>query len=327
MSEETQTPARQPIASRRAGVSPRMAATGRDLAARLGEARGVLSCGPAMYDVRPTGEQLQALAAFVERGDVAVLTGAGLSTESGIPDYRGPASRNRKRSPMQYQEFIKSAAARQRYWARSMLGWPRFAAAQPNAGHALLQTLKARGLVSGIVTQNVDGLHAAAGTDDAVELHGALRETICLECGRLMPRDELQRELERMNSDLIAETFEIAPDGDADLDESHLARFQVLDCECGGRLKPHVVFFGENVPRARAERAFALVERAAALLVVGSSLTVWSGFRFVRKAAEQGQPVAILSLGPTRGDACASLRIEAAAGVTLSELCAQLHVA
>jgi NAD-dependent SIR2 family protein deacetylase len=292
--------------------------------------RDCSTCYPgatAMYDVRPTAEQLQALASFVEHGEIAVLTGAGLSTESGIPDYRGPASRERVRRPMQYQEFIKSAAARRRYWARSMLGWPRFAAARPNAGHSALQALKARGLVSGIVTQNVDGLHAAAGTDDAVELHGALRETICLECGRLMPRDELQRELERVNSELIAETFELAPDGDADLDDSHLERFQLLDCECGGRLKPHVVFFGENVPRPRVDRAFAMVERARALLVVGSSLPVWSGFRFVRKAAECGQPVAILSLGPTRGDPCASLRIEAAAGLTLSELSAQIQAA
>lgn len=277
-----------------------------------------------MYDVRPTAEQLAQLIAFVEPGDVAVLTGAGLSTESGIPDYRGPASRERVRRPMQYQEFIKSAAARRRYWARSMFGWPRFAAAQPNEGHAALQSLKALGLVSGIITQNVDGLHAAAGTGDAIELHGALRETICLECGRMMPRDELQRELERMNSDLISAAVEIAPDGDAELDDAHLANFQLLDCECGGRLKPHVVFFGENVPRPRVERAFALVERARALLVIGSSLTVWSGFRFVRKAVERGQPVAILTLGPTRGDACANLRIEAACGVTLRELTLQL---
>jgi NAD-dependent SIR2 family protein deacetylase len=277
-----------------------------------------------MYDVHPTSEQLQALASFFERGDVAVLTGAGLSTESGIPDYRGPSSAARTRRPMQYQEFIKSAAARRRYWARSMLGWPRFAAARPNAGHAALQDLRSRGLVSGIVTQNVDGLHAAAGTEDAVELHGALRETICLECGFLLSREALQRELERLNSELIAETVELAPDGDVDIDDTLLENFRLRDCECGGRLKPHVVFFGENVPRPRVERALGLVERARALLVVGSSLTVWSGFRFVRAAAERGQPVAILSLGPTRGDSCANLRIEAAAGVTLSELRSRL---
>jgi NAD-dependent SIR2 family protein deacetylase len=273
-----------------------------------------------MYDHAPTTEQVSALANFFEAGDVAVLTGAGLSTESGIPDYRGPSSRARTRRPVQYQEFLKSAAARRRYWARSMLGWPRFSAAQPNAGHAVLQRLVGRSLVSGIVTQNVDGLHAAAGTQDAIELHGALRETICLECGRLMPRDELQRELERVNSELVAASVELAPDGDADLDDARLDRFQVLDCECGGRLKPHVVFFGENVPRPRVERALSLVARARALLVVGSSLTVWSGFRFVRAAAERGQPIAILTLGPTRGDDFANLRVEAGAGMTLRAL-------
>jgi NAD-dependent SIR2 family protein deacetylase len=273
-----------------------------------------------VYDLGPTAAQLSELASFIEQGRVAVLTGAGLSTESGIPDYRGPAARERPRRPMQYQEFIKSAAARRRYWARSMLGWPRFAAAQPNLGHAALNRLEKHGLVDGIVTQNVDGLHAAAGSGDAVELHGALRETICLECGRLMPREELQVELERCNAELVAEAVELAPDGDAELDDARLAQFRVVDCECGGRLKPHVVFFGENVPRWRVERALSIVESARALLVVGSSLTVWSGFRFVRAASERGQPVAILSLGPTRGDGCATLRIEAGAGVTLREL-------
>lgn len=279
-----------------------------------------------MYDLGPTAAQLAALASLVEPGGLAVLTGAGLSTESGIPDYRGPSSRARPRRPMQYQEFIQSEAARRRYWARSMLGWPRFAAARPNAGHVVLQQLEASGLVHGIVTQNVDGLHLAAGSGDAVELHGALRQTICLECGRLMPRDELQAELERWNSELLAEVVELAPDGDADLDEARLAQFRVVDCECGGRLKPYVVFFGENVPRARVERALALVDEARALLVVGSSLTVWSGFRFVRAASERGQPVAILSLGPTRGDDCATLRIEAGVGVTLRALSKRLNL-
>jgi len=279
-----------------------------------------------MYDLGPTAIQLASLASFVEPGGLAVLTGAGLSTESGIPDYRGPSSRARPRRPMQYQEFIKSEAARRRYWARSMLGWPRFAAARPNTGHVVLQQLEARGLVQSILTQNVDGLHLAAGSGDALELHGALREAICLECGRLMPRDELQAELERWNSQLLAEVVELAPDGDADLDDASLAQFRIVDCECGGRLKPHVVFFGENVPRARVERALAMVDRARALLVVGSSLTVWSGFRFVRAAAERGQPVGILSLGPTRGDDCATLRIEAGVGVTLSALSKQLNL-
>jgi NAD-dependent SIR2 family protein deacetylase len=190
----------------------------------------------------------------------------------------------------------------------------------------VLRQLESLRLVDGIVTQNVDGLHLAAGSGEAVELHGALRETICLECGRLMPRDELQVELERWNSELVAQQVELAPDGDADLDDARLARFRIVDCECGGRLKPHVVFFGENVPRVRVQRALSLVESARALLVVGSSLTVWSGFRFVRAASERGQPVAILSLGPTRGDPCATLRIEAGAGTTLRALAEHLKL-
>ncbi len=279
-----------------------------------------------MYDLGPTAAQLASLASLVEPGGLAVLTGAGLSTESGIPDYRGASSHARARRPMQYQEFVKSESARRRYWARSMLGWPRFAAARPNSGHAVLRQLEARGLVDAIVTQNVDGLHLAAGSGEAVELHGALRETICLECGRLMPRDELQAELERWNSELLAEVVELAPDGDAELDDARLAQFRMVDCECGGRLKPHVVFFGENVPRTRVARALSMVDSARALLVIGSSLTVWSGFRFVRAASERGQPVAILSLGPTRGDDCATLRIEAGVGVTLNALAQQLKL-
>ena len=278
----------------------------------------------ASYAARPSTEQLAALVSLFESGPVAVLTGAGLSTESGIPDYRGPEALKRPRRPMQFQEFLKSARARRRYWARSMLGWPRFAAARPNAGHAALSRLDAGGRLSGIVTQNVDGLHAAAGSDQAIELHGALREAICLDCGELMARAELQRELERHNGELFAQTVALAPDGDADLDDERLEEFRIIDCPCGGPLKPHVVFFGENVPKPRVERAFALVRQARGLLVVGSSLAVWSGLRFVRAAAQQGQPVAIVALGPTRGDPEATLRIDAAAGVTLSELSARL---
>jgi NAD-dependent deacetylase sirtuin 4 len=273
-----------------------------------------------MYDRQPSAAELDALGAVFTRGTVAVLTGAGLSTESGIPDYRGPESRQRARRPVQYQEFLKNAAARRRYWARSMLGWPRFAAARPNTGHAVLGRLEARGFVSGVVTQNVDGLHRAAGSVRQVELHGALREVICLECGRLMARAELQHELERHNAGLLTAAVQAAPDGDAELDDAQLSEFRVVDCACGGRLKPHVVFFGENVPKARVESAHAIFGAACALLVVGSSLAVWSGLRFVRAAAERAQPVAIVCLGPTRGDPHAALRIDAAAGVTLAAL-------
>lgn len=277
-----------------------------------------------MYDAAPTPGQLDALSTLFARGAVAVLTGAGLSTESGIPDYRGPLAAQRVRKPIQYQEFLKSAPARQRYWARSMFGWPRFAAARPNAGHAVLRELEAAGLLSGIITQNVDGLHAAAGSDRALELHGALREAICLECGLLIERSELQLELERHNRALIAEGAELAPDGDADLDDERIAAFAPVDCGCGGQLKPNVVFFGENVPRARVQRAFSIVERARALVVIGSSLTVYSGLRFVRAAADRALPIAIVTLGPTRADGLAGLRISAGAGVTLSALRAEM---
>jgi NAD-dependent SIR2 family protein deacetylase len=280
-----------------------------------------------MYSSSPSIEELAALTDFIERGSVAVLTGAGLSTESGIPDYRGPEAYRRPRRPVQFQEFLKSAAARQRYWARSMLGWLRFAQARPNAGHLALRELEERGLVSGIVTQNVDSLHAAAGSEAAVELHGALRDTICLDCGRLSPRAELQAELERLNAGLVSADVPLAPDGDAELDDERLAAFRIVDCDCGGRLKPHVVFFGENVPKPRVERALATVAAARALLVVGSSLTVWSGYRFVRAAAARGQAIAIVGLGPTRGDAEANLRVAAGVGVTLTGLRTRLCAA
>ena len=255
-----------------------------------------------------------------DRGPIAVLTGAGLSTESGIPDYRGPETRARPRKPVQYQEFLKSAHARRRYWARSMLGWPRFASAKPNVGHEVLAELEASGQVGGLITQNVDGLHAAAGSREVVELHGALREAVCLACGLLVPRAELQAELERDNAELVAAAVVVAPDGDADLDDERLRDFRIVDCSCGGPFKPHVVFFGENVPRPRVDRAFGVVQSASGLLVVGSSLAVYSGLRFVRAAAQQGKPIAIVCLGPTRGDPEASLRIDAGAGVTLRSL-------
>lgn len=286
------------------------------------ESRSVLP----MYETPPSASELDALRSLTERGSVLVLTGAGLSTESGIPDYRGrgPETRMRPRRPIQYQEFLKNPRARRRYWARSMLGWPRFAAAKPNVGHAVLAALEARELVSGIVTQNVDGLHGAAGSREVVELHGALRDAVCLACGALTPRAQLQAELEQNNRELVAAAVVVAPDGDAELDDERLTDFRVIDCHCGGPLKPHVVFFGENVPRPRVEYAMGHVARARALLVVGSSLTVWSGLRFVRAASKQGLPIAIVSLGPTRGDAEATLRIDAGAGVTLRALSEQL---
>lgn len=279
----------------------------------------------SMYTKQPSNEELEALQTLLCSGETAVLTGAGLSTESGIPDYRGPETRRRARNPVQYREFLRSAAARKRYWARSMLGWPRIAHARPNVGHGALAALERSGLLRGIVTQNVDGLHTQAGSSALVELHGALREAICLACGKLTERAAVQRALETQNEELLASAAGFAPDGDADLDDALIERFRVVDCACGGPLKPHVVFFGENVPPARVQRAFDMVDGSAALVVIGSSLAVYSGLRFVRRAAERGLPVAIVSLGETRGDALATLRIDAAAGATLTALAAALE--
>jgi NAD-dependent deacetylase sirtuin 4 len=277
-----------------------------------------------MYTKPPRSAELDLLTDLFTRGVTAVLTGAGISTESGIPDYRGPETRRRARNPIQYREFLRSAAARRRYWARSMLGWPRIAAARPNPGHEALAALERTGLVHGLLTQNVDGLHSDAGSRELVELHGALREATCLECGRLVPRAALQQALEHENPALLAGAVEFAPDGDAELADELVERFRVIDCSCGGPLKPHVVFFGESVPSARVTRALAMVDRARSLLVVGSSLAVYSGLRFVRRAVERAIPVAIVSLGETRGDPLANVRVDAGAGVTLSALAARL---
>jgi NAD-dependent SIR2 family protein deacetylase len=258
------------------------------------------------------------LRALLAGRHVGVLTGAGVSTESGIPDYRGPGTRARARNPVQYRAFVGDPAARRRYWARSMLGWPRFSDARPNAGHLALAALEREGRIEGLVTQNVDRLHRRAGSARVVELHGALQEVVCLGCGAIEDRDDLQRRLMLLNPGWDDEV-ELAPDGDAEL--TAVDGFRVADClRCGGTLKPRVVFFGENVPAPVVEAAFAQHAAADALLVVGSSLTVWSGYRFVRRAAERGVPIAIVNLGPSRGDPLATLTIDAPAGAVLAEL-------
>jgi NAD+-dependent protein deacetylase sirtuin 4 len=279
-----------------------------------------------LVNLGPTSSEIDALARLFERGPVAVLTGAGISTESGIPDYRGPETRRRARNPIQYREFMRSAAARQRYWARSMLGWPRLSAARPNVGHSVLAKLERVGLTRGLLTQNVDGLHVSAGSQAQVELHGALREVICLECHALSSRVELQHRLEALNPELCGHQPEQAPDGDADLADALIERFQVASCACGGALKPHVVFFGENVPPARVAQAMQQVHESRALVVIGSSLAVYSGLRFVHAAARLGLPIAIVSYGETRGDPSATLRIDAGAGLTLGRLAERLGV-
>jgi NAD-dependent SIR2 family protein deacetylase len=266
------------------------------------------------------------LAELVADGDVVILSGAGLSTESGIPDYRGETGRQRQSEPMTYQRFVGSADARRRYWARSHLGWRHITRARPNAGHRAVAELQRRGLVTGIITQNVDGLHQAAGARDVIELHGALDRVRCLDCGRRSPRDVLHERLTEANPGWRAETGTINPDGDVVLDDDQVAGFRVVGCaSCGGVLKPDVIFFGENVPAPRVAECFELTGRAGTLLVLGSSLTVMSGYRFVRHAAALGIPVAIVNRGATRGDAQALVRLDAPLGTALSGLVASLR--
>ena len=264
------------------------------------------------------------LAELVRGRRWTVLSGAGASTDSGIPDYRGPTSV--RATPMQYGEFVGSEAAQRRYWARSYVGWRRIGTARPNAGHRALALLEAHGL-TGVVTQNVDGLHRAAGSSDVVELHGDIAMVICLDCGSRTPRTSLQSRLAQLNPDVGAESdpgrAELRPDGDAVVHDWH--DFVLASClVCGGRLKPDVVFFGENVPKPRVEAAYALVEPAEVLVVVGSSLTVMSGLRFVRYQAKRGGDVVIINRGPTRGDEFATVKFDAGCSETLTALEAAL---
>jgi NAD-dependent SIR2 family protein deacetylase len=261
----------------------------------------------------------------VAAGGVLVLSGAGLSTESGIPDYRGPTGLARRATPMTYQTFTGSVAARRRYWARSHLGWRRVARAAPNRGHYAVAELGRRGLLAGVITQNVDGLHQAAGTE-VTELHGSLHRVTCLSCGQLTPRTDLERRLEAANPGWASgPATAVNPDGDAVLAAEATESFQVVGCAaCQGVLKPDVVFFGENVPPPRAQACYAMVESARALLVLGSSLTVMSGFRYVRHAAKLRLRVVIVNQGSTRGDQYATAILDAPLGLTLTALTARL---
>ncbi|GIH14178.1 NAD-dependent protein deacetylase [Rugosimonospora africana] len=267
-------------------------------------------------------ERLGALAGLVAGGGVVVLSGAGISTESGIPDYRGPNGTMNRRSPMTYQAFTRDAAARRRYWARSHVGWLTMSGAAPNAGHRAVADLERQGLVSGVITQNVDGLHQSAGARAVIELHGSLYRVTCLGCGDSMSRAELHSRLGEANPWWDGRATRINPDGDVDLDDDQLDGFHTVDCQTcnGGMLKPDVVFFGENVPAPRVADCFALVESARLLLVLGSSLTVMSGRRFVLRASKLGIPVAIVNRGRTRGDDYATLTLDAALGTVLPEL-------
>lgn len=259
----------------------------------------------------------------------AVLTGAGLSTDSGIPDYRGPGAA--PRNPMTFQEFIGSAANRRRYWARNHLGWSHLRHADPNGGHAAVALLERRGLITGLITQNVDRLHEDAGSINVVDLHGRYDRVICLDEGHVFTRGLVASILEEINPGFLeaaqaSGVVEMAPDADASVEDPELIRsFVVAVCPiCGGTLKPDFVYFGENVPRDRVQRAYSMVDEAGALLVAGSSLTVMSGLRFVRHAAKLGKPVVIINRGPTRGDGFADLKVEAGVSGALAWLAAEL---
>ncbi|MDR6992579.1 NAD-dependent protein deacetylase [Luteimonas sp. 3794] len=250
-----------------------------------------------------------------------VLTGAGISTGSGIPDYRDANGEWKRAAPVTWQAFTGDPAIYRRYWARSFVGWPKFSAAQPNAAHRALAALEHEGPVTTLLTQNVDGLHQAAGSQRVIDLHGRLDQVTCLSCGDLTPRDALQPRLVADNPDWHPGDAAMAPDGDADIAADAEQRFAPPYCKrCGGMLKPDVVFFGENVPRARVQDAQAALLASEAMLVVGSSLMVYSGFRFAKMAADAGLPLAILNGGTTRADALATLRLNAEIGITLGAL-------
>jgi NAD-dependent SIR2 family protein deacetylase len=282
-----------------------------------------------------TGD-LEALVDLVRAGGVFVLTGAGLSTDSGIPDYRGPDG-VRRVTPMQYAEFVGSSAARRRYWARSYVGWERFRAAVPNDGHRAVAAWQQRGFVGAVVTQNVDGLHQQAGSTGVVELHGSLADVVCLSCADRSPRAQVQRRMTEANPGFLAAvrdtlpggsqvSSQIRPDGDIVLAPEATLGFALPHCAvCGAdTLKPDVVFFGESVPKNRVDDCFDRLEEADSVLVLGSSLAVMSGYRFVRRGAARGIPIAVVSHGPTRGDGEATVKLDAPLTPTLTAVAARL---
>jgi NAD+-dependent protein deacetylase sirtuin 4 len=283
--------------------------------------------------LRPSARSdLVPLLDLLARGRAVALAGAGCSTESGIPDYRGPQGTLRRRQPMQYQEFVGSPEGRARYWSRSTVGWPRFSAARPNPAHAALARLEQAGTLRGVITQNVDGLHQVAGSREVVELHGSLARVRCLDCGRSGCRRELQERLLFLNAAWLerlgGHAATVAPDGDAELPAQELSAFRVPACDaCDGVLKPDVVFFGENVPKPQVEAAWRLLDGAELLLVVGSSLAVFSGRRFVYGARKAGIPIAIVNLGPTRVDELADVKVDGQLGSVLPAVARELAAA
>ncbi len=269
----------------------------------------------------PEAPDLGALVRLLRGRRIVVLTGAGCSTESGIPDYRGPGTLARARNPIQHMEFLSRPEVRARYWARSLIGWPRFSVARPNTAHHALAAMERDGHALGLITQNVDRLHHAAGSMRIIELHGALAEVRCLSCGEREPRAELQERLLALNPGFVEHQVELRPDGDAELPVEAVRSFRVAGCtRCGGAMKPDVVFFGDNVPRPTVDAAFSMLEEGDALLVVGSSLAVFSGYRFVLRAAERHMPIGMINIGESRGDELADVRVEARAGEVLPQL-------
>ncbi|MQY30731.1 NAD-dependent protein deacetylase [Nocardia sp. RB56] len=284
---------------------------------------GYANAGPGATGARApaSGPDLDRLVRLLDGRRMTVLTGAGLSTDSGIPDYRGPDSP--PRNPMTYQQFVGDPVFRQRYWARNHVGWRRMDAARPNPGHRALARLERAGVVSGLITQNVDLLHTKAGSRTVIDLHGTYARIRCLACDSLTSRMTLADRLEDANPGFakaaIADGLEVAPDADAVVDDT--ASFRMVDCHhCGGMLKPDIVYFGENVPKDRVAAAYDLVDTADVLLVAGSSLTVMSGLRFVRHAARTGRPVVIVNRGRTRGHDLAHLTLDTGCSPTLTAL-------
>ncbi|MGI9084655.1 MAG: NAD-dependent protein deacetylase [Aeromicrobium sp.] len=265
--------------------------------------------------MRPDSDDLERMRRVLGDRRWLVLTGAGVSTDSGIPDYRSPGAP--VRTPMTYQQFVSGPDAQQRYWARAHLGWSRMGGAEPNATHHRLADLEAEGRLTGLITQNVDGLHRKAAHRDLVELHGRLDRVVCLDCGERTSRARVQRRLDDLNPRWTVQDVTIAPDGDVQLEAT--GGYVVAPCEpCGGRLKPDVVFFGENVHKETVEHCYRLTDDAEALVVLGSSLQVMSGLRFVRRARANGVPIVIVNRGVTRGDDLADVRVDAGCAETLS---------
>lgn len=268
----------------------------------------------------------EALVSFVrEQPRLCVLTGAGCSTESGIPAYRDKDGTWQHKRPIDYRDFVRSERIRQRYWARSMIGWQDFARARPNLAHISLARLERAGAVRHLITQNVDGLHCAAGSRRVIDLHGRLDTVECLTCAHRRTRSDLQRQLQAENPAFRSGVALRTPDGDAELEETDLTGFRIPACaECGGILKPSVVFFGESIPRDRVREALACVHEADALLVVGSSLMVYSGYRLCRAAAERQKPIAAVNIGRTRADDMLALKVADRCGEVLAALANRL---